>query len=148
VDAICWIGTRLADGLQEAHAHGLVHMDVKPSNVLIAADGSPMLLDFHLSSRPLRAGERFPRRVGGTPGWMAPELRAALDAVVGGEPIPEPVDHRADIYSLGLLLHEALDGAPGPHGRGSLRARNPEVSVGLQDILARCLAIRPSDRYP
>ena len=148
VEAVCWIGTRLADALQEAHAHGLVHMDVKPSNVLIAADGSPMLLDFHLACRPLRAGERFPGRVGGTPGWMAPEQRAALDAVVAGETIPEPVDHRADIYALGLLLREALGGGPGPEGGGSPCAGNPEVSVGLEDILARCLAIRPADRYP
>ena len=132
VEAICWIGTRLADALQEAHAHGLVHMDVKPSNVLIAADGSPMLLDFHLACRPLRAGERFPGRIGGTPGWMAPEQRAALDAVVAGEPIPEPVDHRADIYALGLLLREALGGGPGPRAAAArCAAINPEVSVGL-----------------
>ena len=118
VEAICWIGTRLADALQEAHAHGLVHMDVKPSNVLIAADGSPMLLDFHLACRPIRAGERFPDRIGGTPGWMAPEHRAALDAVARGEPIPEPVDHRADIYALGLLLREALGGPAPASGTG------------------------------
>jgi tetratricopeptide (TPR) repeat protein len=148
VEAICWIGTRLADALQEAHTHGLVHMDVKPSNVLIAADGSPMLLDFHLSSRPLRAGERFPGRVGGTPGWMAPEQHAALEAVVAGDTIPEPVDHRADLYALGLLLREALGGVPVPEGGRSLRALNPEVSVGLEDIVARCLALRPADRYP
>ena len=55
VHAICWIAACLADGLHEAHVHGLVHMDVKPSNVLIAGDGQPMLLDFHLAasrSRP------------------------------------------------------------------------------------------------
>jgi serine/threonine protein kinase/Flp pilus assembly protein TadD len=148
VDAVCWIGTRLADALQEAHTHGLVHMDVKPSNVLIAADGSPMLLDFHLARRPLGAGERFPGRIGGTPGWMAPEHRAALDAVVGGQTIPEPLDHRADIYGLGLLLRESLNGVPAPDGGGSLRACNPGVSVGLEDIINRCLAIRPADRYP
>jgi tetratricopeptide (TPR) repeat protein len=148
VDAICWIGTRLADALQEAHAHGLVHMDVKPSNVLIAADGSPMLLDFHLASRPLATGDRFPGRIGGTPGWMAPEQRAALDAVAGGEPIPGPVDQRADIYALGLLLREALGGPAGGEGGPPLRDCNPGVSVGLNDIIGGCLAPRPSDRYP
>ncbi len=147
VHAICWIGTRLADALQEAHAHGLVHMDVKPSNVLIAADGAPMLLDFHLASRPLAAGESFPGRVGGTPGWMAPEQRAALDAVASGEPIPEAVDHRADIHALGALLREAL-GGDGTETSAPLRVRNPQVSVGLEDILIRCLAPRPADRYP
>ncbi len=151
-DAICWIGIRLADALHEAHTHGLVHMDVKPSNVLIASDGSPMLLDFHLACRPIRAGERFPERIGGTPGWMAPEHRAAMEAVTVGKPIPAPVDHRADLYALGLLLREALGGARGGGGgedTGSipLRRRNPEVGVGLADILARCLAERPSARY-
>ncbi len=152
VDAICWIGIRLADALHEAHAHGLVHMDVKPSNVLIASDGSPMLLDFHLACRPIGAGERFPERIGGTPGWMAPEHRAAMEAVTVGKPIPVPVDHRADLYALGLLLREALGGSRA--GAGSeetsfvpLRQRNPEVGVGLADILTRCLAERPSARY-
>lgn len=153
VDAICWIGIRLADALHEAHAHGLVHMDVKPSNVLIASDGSPMLLDFHLACRPIGAGERFPERIGGTPDWMAPEQREAMEAVTAGKPIPAPVDHRADLYALGLLLHDALGGSRG--GAGSeesssvpLRRRNPEVGVGLADILMKCLAERPSARYP
>ena len=123
-------------------------MDVKPSNVLIAADGSPMLLDFHLACRPIAAGERFPERIGGTPGWMAPEHRAALDAVASGEPVPEPVDHRADIYALGLLLREALGGSSGPEAGTSLRRSNPQVGVGLELIIRKCLAERPSDRYP
>src|SRR5262249_26263973 len=144
VEAICWIGTRLADALQEAHTHGLVHMDVKPSNVLIAADGTPMLLDFHLACRPIRAGERCTGRIGGTPGWMAPEHRAALDAVAGGEPVPETVDHRADIYALGILLRESLGGVSGPAGETPLRRRNPGVSAGLEDIIHKCLAERPS----
>jgi serine/threonine protein kinase/tetratricopeptide (TPR) repeat protein len=147
VDAICFLGSRLADALHEAHAHGLVHMDVKPSNVLIAADGSPMLLDFHLACRPIAAGERFPDRIGGTPGWMAPEHRAALDAVAVGDPVPEPVDHRADLYALGLLLRDALGGAASPGGTTSLRRSNPAVGVGLELIIRKCLADRPDDRY-
>ena len=60
IQAVCWIVACLADGLHEAHAHGLVHMDVKPSNVLIAADGLPLLLDFHLARKPIDSGERVP----------------------------------------------------------------------------------------
>ena len=150
VEAICWIGACLADALHDAHAHGLVHMDVKPSNVLIAADGHPMLLDFHLASKPIQAGERFPDRIGGTPGWMAPEHAAAMEAVSQGRPIPGPVDHRADLYALGLLLRAALGGPIAGHNdedRRSLRRRNPEVSIGLEDIVRKSLTVRPSGRY-
>jgi serine/threonine protein kinase/Flp pilus assembly protein TadD len=148
--AICWIAACLADALHEAHAHGLLHMDVKPSNVLIASDGLPMLLDFHLARRPIRTGERIVDRLGGTPGWMAPEHRAALEAVRLGQEIAEPVDQSADTYALGLLLCEALGG----HGAArdaaaglAWRHRNPEVSIGLADIVQKCLAPSPSERY-
>ena len=77
VQAVCWIGACLTDALHVAHAHGLMHMDVKPSNVLIADDGLPVLLDFHLAHRPIVAGERTTDRLGGTPGWMAREHCAA-----------------------------------------------------------------------
>jgi serine/threonine protein kinase/Flp pilus assembly protein TadD len=150
VQAICWIGACLADALNEAHAHGLIHMDVKPSNVLIAGDGLPMLLDFHLARKPVKAGERVADRLGGTPGWMAPEQEAAMKAVSLGQPVPLPVDHRADIYALGLLLGDAL-GIPHPStghtGRRLPRVRNPDLSVGLTDIVSHCLADEPSGRY-
>ncbi|MGP0066123.1 MAG: protein kinase domain-containing protein [Isosphaeraceae bacterium] len=150
VEAICWIGACLADALLDAHAHGLVHMDVKPSNVLIAADAHPMLLDFHLASKPIEAAERFPERIGGTPGWMAPEHAAAMEAVSLGQPVPGPVDHRADIYAMGLLLRTALGGSVAGQKEElgtSLRERNPEVSVALEDIIRKCLNARPSRRY-
>jgi len=148
--AVCWIAACLADALHDAHAHGLLHMDVKPSNVLIASDGLPMLLDFHLARRPLRPGERIIDRLGGTPGWMAPEHRAALEAVGMGQEIAEPVDHRADLYALGLLLCEAL-GGPGAARDAAAerpwRQRNPAVSIGLADMVQKCLAARPAERY-
>jgi len=148
--AVCWIAACLADALHAAHAHGLIHMDVKPSNVLIAGDGLPMLLDFHLARRAIGRGERTVDRLGGTPGWMAPEHRAALEAVGMGQQIAEPVDNRADIYALGLLLCEAL-GGPGAArdaaaGR-ALRRRNPAVSLGLADIVQKCLVPNAPDRY-
>jgi serine/threonine protein kinase len=149
--AVCWLGTCLADALHYAQERGLVHLDLKPSNVLLAADGQPMLLDFHLARAPLPAGAPAPAWLGGTPAYMAPEHQAALAAVRERRPIPAAVDGRADIYALGLLLHEALggslSGAVGTPAR-TLRRSNPQVTVGLADILARCLAPDPADRYP
>jgi serine/threonine protein kinase/Tfp pilus assembly protein PilF len=148
--AVCGIVACLADALEFAHARGLVHMDVKPSNVLITADGTPMLLDFHLARRPIRPGEPLPERCGGTPGWMAPEHRMALDAVALGQQVAEPVDERADLYALGLLLRDALGGPAAwadDRGGRQLRLRNPDVGVGLNDIVQKCLAERPGARY-
>ena len=150
IQAICWIVACLADALHEAHAHGLVHMDVKPSNVLIAADGLPLLLDFHLARKPIKSGERVADRLGGTPGWMAPEQAAALKAMSLGQPVAEPVNRRADLYSLGLLLCEALCG-PGAGIEGAKgkpwQHRNSQVSPGLADIVQKCLAVKPAERY-
>jgi serine/threonine protein kinase/Tfp pilus assembly protein PilF len=150
VQAVCWVVACLADALHEAHTHGLVHMDVKPSNVLIAGDGLPMLLDFHLARKPIKPGERIVDRMGGTPSWMAPEQEAALKAVSRGESAPGAVDHRADLYALGLLLCEAL-GGPSARSEGAARKpwrhRNPQVSIGLADIAQKCLAPDPAQRY-
>jgi serine/threonine protein kinase len=151
VQAVCWIGACLADALQYAHERGLLHLDLKPSNVLLAADGQPMLLDFHLAHEPLPAGGPPPAGLGGTPGYMAPEHQAALAAVAGAHHLPAAVDGRADVYALGVLLYEALGGAvPVPPNRAGalLRRRNPQVSAGLAAVVARCLAADPAARYP
>jgi serine/threonine protein kinase/tetratricopeptide (TPR) repeat protein len=150
VQAICWITSCLADALQYAHEHGLVHMDVKPSNVLIAADGQPMLLDFHLAQAPIRTSGPLPDRIGGTPGWTSPEQRAAMSAVAAGRPVAADVDGRSDLYALGLLLLRALEGPSPADERPSvsrLRRRNSQVSVGLGDIIEKSLARDPADRY-
>jgi serine/threonine protein kinase len=73
LQAVCWIGACLADALQFAHQRELLHLDLKPSNVLLAADGTPMLLDFHLAQPPIRPNESVRRQLGGTPNYMSPE---------------------------------------------------------------------------
>jgi serine/threonine protein kinase/Flp pilus assembly protein TadD len=151
VEAVCSIAVCLADALECAHTHGLLHMDVKPSNVLIAGDGLPLLLDFHLAHWPIGQGERMVDRMGGTPGWMSPEHRAALEAVAQGEAVPRPVDGRADQYALGLLIREALVGPTAKQitgGRKPWRHENAGVSNGLAEIVDRCLAPAPDARYP
>jgi serine/threonine protein kinase/Flp pilus assembly protein TadD len=149
VRAVSWVAACLADALQYAHERGLVHLDLKPSNVLLAADGQPMILDFHLSRRPLQPDEPAPDWFGGTPGYMSPEQRSALLALGEGRPIPSSVDGRSDIYSLGMLLYEALGGtAPDPTGVPiRLERRNRCVSRGLADIVHKCLSPKPECRY-
>jgi serine/threonine protein kinase/tetratricopeptide (TPR) repeat protein len=150
VDAVCWIGACLADALRYAHERNLVHLDLKPSNVLLAADGQPLLLDFHLARESILPEGPIPEWMGGTPLYMPPEQRAALRAVRGGRRVPAAVDGRADLYALGRLLYEALAGRlpdqaemPMP----PLYRSNPQVSVGLSDLIGKCLAGNPGDRY-
>jgi serine/threonine protein kinase/tetratricopeptide (TPR) repeat protein len=149
-EAICWIGACLAEALHHAHERGLVHLDLKPSNVLLAADGQPLLLDFHLALHPVSAGQPAPEGVGGTLEFMSPEQRAAFDAARRGQPMPAAVDCRSDVYSLGRVLYSALGGEEKGDGRDlhNLRRYNSQVSVGLADIVHRCLARDPADRYP
>ena len=147
VQAITWIGMCIADALKYAHDHGLLHLDIKPSNLLVAEDGQPMLLDFHLAQKPIKPDGQDVFRIGGTPGYMAPEHQAAVDAMRRQEPVKGSVDGRADIFSLGATLYEALAGT-----RAEKCVRldlvNPQVSAGLADIVERCLQPNPAERYP
>jgi serine/threonine protein kinase/tetratricopeptide (TPR) repeat protein len=150
VQAICWIGACLADALHYAQERNLIHLDLKPSNVLLAADGQPMLLDFHLACEPIHPGAPLPEWLGGTPAYMSPEQQLALAAVRAGQGVPQSVDGRSDIYSLGLVLYEALGAnLPAPQaGAGEeLRRCNPQVSLGLADVLEKCLVHEAQSRY-
>ena len=114
--AIAWWGARLAEALQHAHDRGVLHRDVKPSNVLVIDDGMPMLLDFNLARESvLDDNERGEATLGGTVDYMAPEHLEAL-----AEGMSDQVDRRADIYGLGVLLYEAVVGKKPflPPGKG------------------------------
>ena len=150
VDAVCWLGGCLADGLHFAHERELLHLDLKPDNVLIAADGQPLLLDFHLARPPIAKGAAPPPWFGGTPTYMPPEQRQAFAAVKARHAIPAAVDARADVFALGAILFELLGGTPPTEGQRvsrTLRTLNPEVTQGVSDIIAKCLAHKPEDRY-
>lgn len=151
VQAVCWIGACLADALQYAHGRGLVHLDIKPSNVLLAGDGQPMLLDFHLAHEVVVPGRVTRDSLGGTPGYMSPEQDQAMAAIRQRCPVPAAVDGRSDIYSLGLLLYELLGGPP-LIAPGSFRVPSPqEFAAGIPPrvvgLIRKCLAREPEKRY-
>jgi eukaryotic-like serine/threonine-protein kinase len=166
--AAVWIVARLADGLEHAHSRGLLHRDLKPSNILLAADGTPMLLDFNLSVDVLPSsddGEIRRALVGGTLPYMSPEHLDAFNP--RGNTSPGAVDERSDIYALGLILFEMLAGEhpfAGVASGGSmletielmtaarrqvpsLRARCPQVPWSLDALVAKCLSFDPDRRY-
>lgn len=95
------LGHQIASALAAAHAHGIMHLDVSPNNVLVTDDGPAKITDFGVSRRvseEVPAGEYW---VAGTPAYVSPE-------VASGEPAGFP----ADVYSLGATLYTALEGAP------------------------------------
>ena len=119
---MAWITARLADALDHAQCRDVIHGDVKPSNILLTADGNPMLLDFNLARKWSFDKTNGPLEdQGGTLDYMAPERLAslaslgstALDSWRSSEVEPSEGDdpHRADIYSLGIVLLEALTAA-------------------------------------
>ncbi len=160
VNAIVWIGARLADGLAHAHERGILHRDLKPANVLLSDDGQPMLLDFNLSEDTKLRSRSPAAFIGGTLLYMAPEHLAAF--LEGGRKL----DARSDVYALGAILFEMLtyrDPYPIPelptkamlpqlideHFRKPTKVRdhNPAVSPAVEAIIRRCLQPRPEQRY-
>jgi len=158
VQAVLWLGARLADGLAHAHEHGIIHRDLKPANVLLADDGQPLLLDFNISDNANLASP-LGASAGGTLPYMAPEHLESFRK-------RRRVDARSDIYSLGLLLYELLGGKPAfPFYKGavwevvlvmirdrsklppSVRTLNKAVSPALAAIVGHCLEPDPDRRY-
>ncbi len=92
---------RIARALQAAHERGIVHRDVKPSNVIVAPDGTPVLVDFGLAIQSEASGETLTRtgETAGTPAYLAPEL-------ISGECARH--DAQSDVYALGVTLYECL----------------------------------------
>jgi serine/threonine protein kinase/predicted Zn-dependent protease len=163
--AIAWWGARLAEALAHAHDRGVLHRDVKPSNILVTDDGLPMLLDFNLAQEPSIDACGGPGgALGGTVAYMAPEQ---LDALAGGE--AERVDARSDLYSLGVVLCECLMRGtrtftlPGEAGSFSeamrlaaaqrraqlprIRDEHPDVPTAFEAVIQHCLAPDANDRY-
>ena len=116
-----------------AHARGIVHRDIKPENVLVDSSGRVKVTDFGLAKFAPEGEERLTRPgvVMGTPAYMAPEQLER----------PDEVDSRADLYAVGAMLYEMLNGEL-PVGR----FRRPGVSRAIDAAVLRLLAHRPADR--
>jgi serine/threonine-protein kinase len=144
--------SQVADALDVAHEHGLVHRDVKPSNVLIATQGGRehvYLADSGLSRRLAVAGSVERSHFSGSADYVAPEQVRR-----------EPVDGRADLYALGCVLYECLTGRP-PLQRDTIPATlfahledepppptrvNPDLPADIDSVVARALAKEPDQR--
>ena len=147
------LGAAVAAAVHSLHQQNTVHLDLKPANVLIRADGSAVLLDFGLSCNahyPDLLAEQL-RKAVGSPIWIAPEQ------VVGvrGDP-------RSDIFAIGVMLYQLATGETpfgAPQTTGGLRQRlwmdpppprmlNPALPAWLQEVILRCLEPEAAKRYP
>jgi tetratricopeptide (TPR) repeat protein len=130
---------RLCEALAHVHEHGIAHGDLKPENIVIAAGGQPVLVDFGFAARLADPVGRVllgdTAGTAGTPAYMAPEQLA------GHEP-----DVRTDLWSLGAILHELATGAPPRRGIDSERSL-AEAPLRVRDVLGRLLAPGPRDRF-
>ncbi len=149
----CGIAVQLLDGLQAAHEKGIIHRDVKPGNIMVSRRGGSdrvKLIDFGLVKLRKALALTDPSVLLGTPSYMAPET-------IKGDPF----DHRADLYSIGVVLYEMLAGhAPFVHSKiheilrmqvrdepapiTTVRLDTPPL---LASTLMRALAKQPSERY-
>ncbi len=142
----------VADALQHAHATGIVHRDVKPSNIMIRPDGSPVVMDFGLAKRD--AGEitvTIDGQVLGTPAYMSPEQASGQS---------HRVDGRSDVYSLGVVLYQVLVGELPFRGTKQMllyqvlhgepkapRALNDRIPRDLETICLKAMAKDRNRRY-
>ncbi len=143
------LALQMCAGLKEAHAQGIVHRDLKPENVMIDRHGNVKLMDFGIA-RSMEAMTLLTGAMVGTPAYMAPEQASG-----------KSVDHRADIYALGLMLYEMFTGVQPfradnalalamKHVQESPRPPHeiePGISAPLEGAILKCLEKSPDNRF-
>jgi hypothetical protein len=131
---------QICDALQYAHGEGIVHRDIKPENILLDSKGRVKIADFGLAKLLGRSRASFTltgtHQVMGTLDYMAPEQRNN----------PQEVDHRADIYSLGVVFYEMLTGEL-PLGRFAPPSHSAGVDARLDKVVFKALEREPQQRY-
>ncbi|MAR08487.1 MAG: hypothetical protein CL681_00760 [Blastopirellula sp.] len=163
VDGVLHLTIDLAKGLSHAHQRGVIHGDVKPSNVLVTPAGRAMLLDFNLSLDDcVEQG-----RIGGTLAYMAPEQIHAVFLTADDVKVKAQIDERSDVFSLAVMAYQLLTGKL-PFANANmddalrqaamsvledrfsdvppLRSLNPAVHPDLADLIHRCLQPKPESR--
>src|ERR1700688_4068845 len=154
LDRVCEIGQRVAEALGYAHQRGVIHRDIKPANILLTSREAhgierPKITDFGVAK--LAAGHTtLTGQILGTPAYMPPEQITA-----------SPIDGRADIFSLGVVLYWMATGEQPFPGESMTavsykvvhtepvppRKLNPAIPIKLESIILKCLAKNPDERY-
>lgn len=144
------IAKQICEGLAEAHKLGVVHRDLKPSNIMIDKEGNVRILDFGIARSVETKGTTSIGAIIGTPEYMSPEQAET-----------KAVDHRSDIYSLGVVLFEMVTGSIPFEGETPLgiamkhkgekppdpRKLNPQIPEDLGQIILKCLEKKKEDRF-
>ncbi len=150
--SVATLVVQAAEALEHAHANGVVHRDVKPGNLLVDTDGQLWVTDFGLAQIQNNVEVTLSGDVLGSARYMSPEQASAKHAVM---------DHRTDVFSLGVTLYELLTLTPafdGPDREAVLRTLvgtdpspprklNPAIPVELETIVLKAIRKDPADRY-
>ncbi len=150
IRAVLSIGKQICEGLAEAHGLGVVHRDLKPQNIMIDRSGNAKIMDFGIARSIREKGITGPSVLVGTPEYMSPEQAEAKD-----------VDHRSDIYSLGIVLYEMATSHKPFEGDTALsiamkqksespkdpRDFNPQIPEELGRLILKCMEKERERRY-